>query len=434
MTSLYSESTEAAMADDHDSSNEPFDDTSAINSSQTNLLEVVGESGQFDGVIGTPTNELPTCVFATGKLFRSLAKASGLWMIHRRGYKLLSMMFVLLNALAVITETLILAICGPLGEKCVSIDVKNATNSDHININVTAFRKFLTIAEAMYIWNGLASTLTLVLLIYSLLKLQKTFPSMTFDVVESSVSRKEWLFVNSMLVIYVIGSISAIGYPVSLHAHDRKLETYLCFGFAIFINYCTGIFCCSVFAIVSFAMNNLVTECSSNIVKAVDGDLNTIIALHQQLRDKLIIISGFFKIWFLVHWIMFGANCLSFLAFYSIQYSIMLNSKTVEYEVFILVSTLIIFVIPCVFASRVTWKCKELVHHLNNKKQQNWAGHPFSDRGALNNFIFYAERSNCGFRVGNFTFDTKGTWISVLLGVTGLILKLLVFSKDMSLS
>ena len=83
------------MADDHDSddsSNEPFDDTSAINSSQANLLEVVGESGQFDGVIGTTTNELPTCVFATGKLFRSLTKASGLWRIHRRGYKLLSMM------------------------------------------------------------------------------------------------------------------------------------------------------------------------------------------------------------------------------------------------------------------------------------------------------------------------------------------------------
>lgn len=191
-------------------------------------------------------------------------------------------------------------------------------------------------------------------------------------------------------------------------------------------------FCCSVFVVVSCAMNSLVSECFEDILKAVDGNLNTFIIQHQQLRHSLFSISSFFTIWFLVHWILFGVNCLSFLAFYSIRYSIFLSDRTVVIEGIVLVLTITIFVIPCVCTSTVTWKCKELLYNINNRKLEEWdERHPFWDRVVLNAFILYAERSGCGFRVGNFTFDTKGTWISVIVGITGLVLKLLAFSKNM---
>lgn len=101
-----------------------------------------------------------------------------------------------------------------------------------------------------------------------------------------------------------------------------RLITYSSFGFAIFITYWTGIFCCSVFVVVSCAMNSLITECFEDILDAVDGNLNTIIALHQKLRNRLFTITRFFSS--LGHWVMYGVyvDCLSPLAFYSMQYSI----------------------------------------------------------------------------------------------------------------
>lgn len=42
----------------------------------------------------------------------------------------------------------------------------------------------------------------------------------------------------------------------------------------------------------------------------------------------------------------------------------------------------------------------------------------------VNAFLFYAERSRCGFRIRNITFGSSGTWISVLLGLFGFGLRL----------
>lgn len=410
-----------------DDSIEPFNATRNVNSSPTRLLEVAGNS---DCVIATANNEGSTLVFTTGKLFRILAKGSGLWNVHCKCYRVLHVLFIVLNVLSVATETFILTFCGPRGKKCVSLNFTERTHLDHNNM--TEFRRFLITAEAIYIWNGLASTLALILLIHSLLKLQEKVPFMSIDTAQSRVSKKEWLSINVMLIFCVHGLIAAIGYSVSLHVHDGRLITYSSFGFAIFITYWTGIFCCSVFVVVSCAMNSLITECFENILKAVDGNLNTIIALHQQLRENLFSISGVFQAWFLVHWVMYGANCLSLIVFYSIQYSIMLYiDKTVGLGLVILVLTITIFVVPCVCASRVTWKCKELLYKINNRRLEDWdERHPFCERATLSNFILYAERSECGFRVGNFTFDTKGAWFSVLVGITGLVLKLLAFSKN----
>lgn len=246
----------------------------------------------------------------------------------------------------------------------------------------------------MYIWNGFASSSTLILIVHSLWKLQEKFPFMSIDAAQRRVNGKEWLFINLMLVICVVGLIVAVVYHVSLHAHDEKLKTYPSFDCTIFIIFWTGMFCCSIFIVVCCAMNGLVTDCLEDILKAIDGNLNTMIALHQKLCHKLFSISSIFSLWVLVHWIMFGANSLSFLAFYSIKYSVLLSDQTVAIEVFVFVLAITIFVVPCISASRVTWKCKELLYKISNRRLEDWdEQHVFWDRATLNHFILYAERS-----------------------------------------
>ena len=84
-----------------------------------------------------------------------------------------------------------------------------------------------------------------------------------------------------------------------------------------------------------------------------------------------------------------------------------------------------IFFLPCVFASRVTWKCEDILFKLNNMSAKDWnEGHPFRERINVNAFLFYAERRRCGFRIRNITFGSSGTWISVLLGLFGFGLRL----------
>ena len=89
-----------------------------------------------------------------------------------------------------------------------------------------------------------------------------------------------------------------------------------------------------------------------------------------------------------------------------------------------------IFLVPCVYASRVTWKCNDLLSKVNNMSSGDWnEGHPFRERATVNQFIYYAERSKCGFKIGKVTFGSSGTWISVFLGLLGLGARLSAYIK-----
>lgn len=89
-----------------------------------------------------------------------------------------------------------------------------------------------------------------------------------------------------------------------------------------------------------------------------------------------------------------------------------------------------IFLVPCVYASRVTWKSDNLLYKVNNTSSGDWNdGHPFRERINVNEFILYAERTKCGFKIGKVTFGSSGTWISVFLGLLGLGVKLFQYVK-----
>jgi len=95
-----------------------------------------------------------------------------------------------------------------------------------------------------------------------------------------------------------------------------------------------------------------------------------------------------------------------------------------------LVVNLAVFLITCICASRVTWKCQNMLSKINNMSSGDLnEGHPFRERADVNGFIFYAERSKCGFNIGNMTFGSNGIWISVSLGLLGLGVRLFEYLK-----
>ena len=131
----------------------------------------------------------------------------------------------------------------------------------------------------------------------------------------------------------------------------------------------------------------------------------------------------------LVHWVMFGVYCFIVFAFDSFHFNEVLALKfrvahtTFQSVTFVL--NFAIFFLPCVFASRMTWICEDILFKLNNMRSKDWKeGHPFRERNNVNAFLFYAERSRCGLTIRNITFGSSGTWISVPLGLFGFGLRL----------
>ena len=164
-----------------------------------------------------------------------------------------------------------------------------------------------------------------------------------------------------------------------------------------------------------------------------EGNLNDIVRMHQKLCKQLSTASHALKPWFLVHWLMFGANCLAVFAFDSMYFGLLTQKFSGAPTVFMAIAFVLnfaMFLVPCVYASRVTWKSDDLLYKVNNTSSGDWnEGHPFRERINVNEFIFYAERTKCGFRIGKVTFGSNGTWISVFLGLLGLGVKLFQYIK-----
>ena len=99
----------------------------------------------------------------------------------------------------------------------------------------------------LYIWNaGLASTDPFPA------KITGHISNLSVEAAQSTPSRKEWLFINSVLLICVVSLVS----PIALHAQDHKLAIYFSFGFEMGHT----MLCCIVFAVMSCAMGKLITK------------------------------------------------------------------------------------------------------------------------------------------------------------------------------
>ena len=372
-------------------------------------------------------------ILASGKLFRIITKATGLWNPRKKHYAMLCSFFVILNILSLLAEILVPRFCGPFVDRfwAHTKSVTNATKNNGTQ-SMAIFTKIYETTLAFDAWNAFSDLTTYILLIYTLWRLQQQLPSLSLASAQAKVTSCEWLLINAMLVIFLLLIMFASAFPISVVEH-RKMKFYAIFALSVLIVYLTAFTCCCVFVVLTCALGSLPDACFQEICNMGEGNLNDVTAIHQKLCKQLSTASQSLKPWFLVHWIMFGIYCLAVFAFDSMHFALLTQQFSGPPTVFLAVvfaSNFAFFVVPCVYASRVTWKCEDLLFKINNRSSGDWnEGHPFRQRVNVNEFIFYAERSKCGFRIGKMTFGSSGTWISLFLGLFGLGVRVVEYMK-----
>ena len=367
-------------------------------------------------------------ILASGKLFSCLTKATGLWNPRKRRYAILCGVFVLLNISSLVAEIVIPSICGPYLGRCVTqkSHVTNTTNDR----SESKSPKMYGIIYGFVAWNAFSDVMTYILLIYTLWRVQRQMPFLCPASAEAKVSSCEWLFINVMFILCSVAITVATSLRVSI-SKSGKMKFDSTFGLTVLIVYLTALICSCMFAVLTCALRSTVDVSFQEICSMSHASLNDIIAVHRKLNGQIVTASHILTPWFLVHWLMFGAYCFGVFAFDSLQFQVLTHKFSSAHLTFQSVTFFLnfaLFLVPCVFASRVTWRCEDILFKLNNMSPREWnEGHPFHERANVNTFLFYAERSRCGFRIRNLTFGSSGTWISVILGLLSLGIRIIQY-------
>ena len=371
-------------------------------------------------------------ILASGKLFKLITKATGLWNPRIKQYAMLCAILVILNILSLLALILIPFICGPFVGRCVtsSKPVTNVTNEKNNNQST-----MMAVYETMLgfgAWNAFSDAMTYILLTYTLWSVQQQVPSLSLASAQAKVTSHEWLLMNVMLIICSVAITISIAYQVSAVEYAKR-KLFGTYSLGLLIVYLTAFTCCYVFAVLTCALGSLADTCFQEICNMGEGNLNEVTSIHQKLCKQLSTASLSLKPWFLVHWIMFGVYCLTVFGFDSTHFSVLsqqFKGPNTVFNALVFGLNLAVFLVPCVYASRVTWKCEDLLFKINNRSSGDWSeGHPFRERANMNEFMFYAERSKCGFRIGKMTFGSSGTWISVLISLLSLGVRVLQYIK-----
>ena len=125
--------------------------------------------------------------------------------------------------------------------------------------------------------------------------------------------------------------------------------------------------------------------------------------------------------WFVTHWLLLGAQTvLTILVGY-----VVVDFSKEPYFSFPTVFVPYLFLLPSLYATRVTRKCQSIISKINNSRPRDWGdAHPFRKRKILNHFVLYANGVSCEYRVLGINFgDTLG-WLSFMFSILALGFKL----------
>ena len=181
-----------------------------------------GQLGNLHVVFESRENERLCCnVLASGKLFRYITKATGLWNPREKHYGILCGLIVVLNLLSLAAEILIPSICGPSVDRCLTQRSGVTNNSEPYRpYNTTIYE--ITLAFAA--WNALSDTVTFILLIHTLWQVHQRIPLLCLATVDTKVSSREWLFINVVLIVFAVAITVSIAFQVSIvESSKRKL-------------------------------------------------------------------------------------------------------------------------------------------------------------------------------------------------------------------
>lgn len=188
----------------------------------------------------------------------------------------------------------------------------------------------------------------------------------------------------------------------------------------------TAITTCHVFAVSSFTLGTFAQDAYRLIQNDRNRTLDDVIRIHEDLCTVVFNTVSAYSMWFVVHWFTYGVGIV--LSVIYISKELLSRNKygtetiNLVYLGLFFVCHLYLFLLPCLFAARITNSCTGIYENINCTTSDDWnEGHPFRDRDNIAWFISYAKDRRCGFKVGRITFNTSLAWLSFFFGLTGLL-------------
>ncbi|XP_074613272.1 uncharacterized protein LOC141873245 [Acropora palmata] len=188
----------------------------------------------------------------------------------------------------------------------------------------------------------------------------------------------------------------------------------------------TAITTCHVFAVSSFALGTFARDAKRRIHDRNEGTLDDIIEIHEALCTLVFNTVSTYKLWFVFHWLSYGAAVILSVIYLSIEFHSRHKYGTptlnLVYLCLFFICHVYLFIVPCIFAARITSCCTGIYDDINITISSKWnEGHPFRDRSNSALFLSYAKDRQCGFKIGKIRFNTSLAWFSLFFGLTGLL-------------
>ena len=173
-------------------------------------------------------------------------------------------------------------------------------------------------------------------------------------------------------------------------------------------------------------MRDCVAKSHPEIRTATGCTTDDIIRIHKRLCEQMSSTSESLKIWFLLHWFLLAIVAVIFVANMVSFFKYTTNWYFFYQSILVSLTYLYVFVYPSYCAASVTASCNRMLKQLNMTTDDEWqTGHPFHSRSQLTLFLQYAQHTNVGFQVGDLTFGTSFAWLSTLIAMCGLGVKVL---------
>ena len=278
------------------------------------------------------------------------------------------------------------------------------------------------VAYALGICIALSQIVGHILLLFCVCFQSRRPYSLTLCNAYESVSSRDWGVINVQIAVYFLlaNLLSTLADPSLVPLTLTILATI---ALNVMASFGTG---CWLFAMMAVALETYAENCFTRISQLQSGTIDDVIDIHERLCKHVFETVSGLKFWFIVHWFSYWIACIIYIL--NIELRINLQIDYTHFDVYRYVALFLIvlysFICPCFYASRVTSACKNIISRLNKMRTRDWSlDHPFYCRATLDSFIAYAERRECGFKIGQITFNSRLVWVSFFLSFCGFVVK-----------
>ena len=358
-----------------------------------------------------------SCRCCSGRLTRALLFAVGLWNPTQGKRLIISVLFIIIGSFV----QLALAATSYVGSN--GLMHSNFPFSETITRREPIMGEEMEVAFALDVSIAASQMAGHILLLFCVCFQSRRPYSLTLCNAYESVSSRDWGVINVQIAVYFLlaNLLSTLADPSLVPLTLTILATI---ALNVMASFGTG---CWLFAMMAVALETYAENCFTRISQLQSGTIDDVIDIHERLCKHVFETVSGLKFWFIVHWFSYWIACMIYILNIELRINMQKDDKT-YFDMFRYVILLLIvlysFICPCFYASRVTSACRNIISRLNKTRTCDWSpDHPFYCRATLDSFIFYAERRECGFKIGQITFNSRLVWVSFFLSFCGFVVK-----------